>query len=64
MNLYKIAMVDTTKEAFPRFHVLDTGKLYSREDAIVRAEKLNKYCTEELKALDYTKYVPYSVFSE
>jgi len=64
MNLYQVAMIDTTKEAEPRLQVLDTGKLYSREDAIVRAEKLNKYCTEELKALDYTKFVPYSVFSE
>jgi hypothetical protein len=64
MNLYKIAMVNTTKEAFPRFHVLETGKLYSREDAIARAYRMNKYCTEELKALDYTKFVPYSVFSE
>ena len=64
MNLYKIAMVDTTKEAEPRFHVLDVGKLYSREDAISRSDQINKYCPEELKALDYTKFVPYSVFSE
>lgn len=64
MNLYKIAMIDTTKEAEPRVQVLDVGKLYSREDAIARADQMNKYCTEELKALDYTKFVPFSVFSE
>jgi len=64
MNLYKIAMVYTTKEAFPRFHVLDTGKLCSREDAIARAYQMNKDYTDELKALGYTKFVPYSSYSE
>jgi len=62
MNMYKIAMLDTTKEADPRIQVLDLGKLYNREDAIIRATELNKHCTDELKALGYTKFVPYASF--
>jgi len=43
---------------------LNTGRLYSREEAMKRAAKLQETCPIELKRLDYDRFVAYNVFNE
>ena len=61
---YVVAMMNMQKPNDPVFKMLNTGKLYTRQEAVIRAEELNKTCQEELKALDYDSFVAYSVYSE
>lgn len=61
MKQYIVAMVNMEDQ---RFEGLHTGKLYTRKEAMDKAEELNKTCQSELKALDYQSFVAYSVCSE
>ena len=61
---YLIAMVNMKKEKDPRFEVLDTGKRYSREEALTKAKEMNETLQEELLVLDYDSFVAYSLDSE
>lgn len=63
-KMYKVAMVDCSEELSPQVMVLDTGRVYGREEAMAIAEKLNSNNKEEIKALDYSHCVAYSVYSE
>lgn len=62
MKNYIIAMTkadDFKTEA--KVRPLDTGKRYSKVQAEVRAEELNRTHKEELVYLDYDKFVAYSI---
>ena len=64
MKQYIVAMMSMEYPTDPRFEALHTGKLYTRMEAMAKAEQLNKTCHEELKALDYDSFVAYSLCSE
>ena len=61
---YIVAMINLENHNEPKFQLLQTGKMYTRMEAMAKAEELNKTCQEELKALDYDSFVAYSVYSE
>jgi len=61
-NSYCVAMVREGK--FFSIKPLNTGRLYSREEAMKRAAKLQEVCPIELKRLDYDRFVAYNVFNE
>lgn len=44
-----------------RVKLLDTGKLYTLEEAQAVVEKLQKTCQPELKHLDFDRFVVYNV---
>lgn len=65
MNNYIIAM--TKEDSFKtedKVRPLDVGKRYTKLQAEAKAEELNKTHKEELVALDYDKFVAYSICSE
>ena len=64
MKQYIVAMVNMERPADPRFKELHTGKLYTRMEAMAKAEELNKTCQGELKAFDYDSFVAYSVYTD
>lgn len=43
--------------------LLDVGRRYGREAALLRAEMLQETCEYELKYLDGERFVPYSVIT-
>lgn len=59
---YVVAMVREGK--FFQIKPLNTGRLYSREEAMRRAVKLQETCQFELKYLDYDRFVAYNVYNE
>ena len=59
---YVVAMVREGK--FFQIKPLNTGRLYSREEAMRRAAELQEKCQFELKRLDYDRFVAYSICSE
>ena len=62
--LYAVAMQDTTKPLEPRHQILDTGKRYTREEAIQRAAELNINNATELHKLGFSRYVCYNLWAE
>lgn len=64
MKQYIVAMVNMERPEDPRFEPLHTGKLYTRMEAMTKAEELNKTCQSELKTLDYDSFVAYSVYND
>lgn len=62
MQNYIIAMTKADNfKTEAKVRPLDTGKRYSKVEAEKRAEQLNKTYKEELVALDYDKFVAYSI---
>lgn len=59
---YIVAMMKDGKETVIK--PLNTGKRYSRAEAMSKAEELNVTCQYELKHLDYDRFVAYSLYSE
>lgn len=53
-------IIDQTKR-FELVKLLDTGKLYTLEEAQAVVEKLQKTCQPELKHLDFDRFVVYNV---
>ena len=59
---YIVAMIKEGKDTIIK--PLDTGKRYSRSEAMSKAEELNVTCQFELKRLDYDKFIAYGIGSE
>lgn len=59
---YIIAMIKEGKETV--ITPLNTGKRYTRPEAMAKAETLNVTCQFELKRLDHDRFIAYSVYSE
>ena len=59
---YVVAMLREGK--FFSIKPLDTGRRYSREDAMKKAAKLQETCPIELKRLDYDRFVAYNLINE
>jgi hypothetical protein len=64
MKNYIVAMLNVEDHDEPKFLPLNTGKMYTRVEAMAKAEELNNTCKEELKVLDYDSFVAYSTYSE
>jgi hypothetical protein len=59
---YVVAMLREGK--FFSIKPLDTGRRYSREDAMKKAAQLQETCPVELKRLDYDRFVAYNPINE
>lgn len=59
---YIIAMIKEGKDTV--ITPLNTGKRYTRAEAMAKAETLNVTCQFELKRLDHDRFIAYSIYSE
>ena len=59
---YIIAMIKEGKDTV--ITPLNTGKRYTRAEAMAKAETLNVTCQFELKRLDHDRFIAYSICSE
>lgn len=57
---YVVAMIKDGKETVIK--PLDTGRRYTRDEAMARAKIMNDNCQFELKYLDYDKFIAYSIY--
>ena len=61
-EVYVVAMIKDGKETVIK--PLDTGRRYTRDEAMAKAKRMNDNCQFELKYLDYDKFIAYSICSE
>ena len=58
---YKVGMLN---DDYGNVNPLNTGEWYTFEEALVKAEELNKTHLAEVKALGYTRFVAYNMKAE
>ena len=59
---YIVAMIKEGKETI--ITPLNTGKRYTRPEAMAKAEELNITFQYELKCLDHDRFIAYCIYSE
>lgn len=63
MNRHYIVAMVNTQRTYENICKLDVGKRYTFDQAMIRAEELNKTCQPELKVLDYQRFAPYNLLT-